>query len=324
MTSGWRSSATGWCSPKYGRRNEYITTPNCTSADTGEHRPEDLRRGAELTDVVEEAGTEDDRCRDDHAEWFGVRREQRLEVGSIAHATTSATPKPMNIASPPTSGSGSVWTVRSFGRYTQPSRRASFRTSGVATKVTAAAINPMRRYEPTSGTVPESTASRSGHAYGREQCRVLGPIVYSRDHVIPRRLVSRPRRRSEPPPIVGRQRSGPSTPTRSSSATAAATGGAAVGRRRTQTQAGVAAAARRRSRPPTGRTHRRRAARRRAHDRPSARCRGSGVATNYVGAAADPAVAPVATGVGGDVDAVAGIRSDLLSVTTPRRTSTRV
>ncbi|MGB3736052.1 MAG: AIM24 family protein [Ilumatobacter sp.] len=40
---------------------------------------------------------------------------------------------------------------------------------------------------------------------------------------------------------------------------------------------------------------------------------GSGVATNYVGAAADPAVAPVATGVGGGVDAVAGIRSDLLS-----------
>ena len=71
---------------------------------------------------------------------------------SSAQAVISATTNPMNIARPPTSGSGSVCTVRSFGRYTQPNRRATRPTTGVTPNVTTAARPPTIRYSATPGT----------------------------------------------------------------------------------------------------------------------------------------------------------------------------
>ena len=62
-----------------------------------------------------------------------------------SQAVPSAATNPTNIASPPTSGSGVWWTVRSLGRYTQPCRLANQMTTGVATNVTTAATAPINR-----------------------------------------------------------------------------------------------------------------------------------------------------------------------------------
>ena len=60
-----------------------------------------------------------------HAERLGVVVEHDVERRRCSHAVASAATNPTNIARPPTSGSGVWWTVRSFGRYTQPRRRAN-------------------------------------------------------------------------------------------------------------------------------------------------------------------------------------------------------
>jgi hypothetical protein len=62
-----------------------------------------------------------------------------------AHAVRKAARKPTIIATPPTCGIGEVCTERALGATTQPRRRATARTIGVATAVTTAAMAPINR-----------------------------------------------------------------------------------------------------------------------------------------------------------------------------------
>src|SRR6478672_4155213 len=67
------------------------------------------------------------------------------------HATAIAARNPRNMATPPTAAVGWVWTRRSSGCTTQPSRSAHSRTSGVAISVTPAATPPTITYAAKSG-----------------------------------------------------------------------------------------------------------------------------------------------------------------------------
>src|SRR6056297_1203719 len=102
--------------------------------------------------------------------------ENSTSNASTDQAVSIAATKPRYIANPPMSGSGLWCTVRSFGRYTQPRRRASIPTNGVVADVTTAATAPISRKEPSSGTMVQPRTASVGRV-GGEPGTELGDVL---------------------------------------------------------------------------------------------------------------------------------------------------
>ena len=86
----------------------------------GDTMPVTLAGADELVDVVEQADTKITIAAEHDAARLGVVGRRAGRTCRAASAAANATMNPTNIAMPPTSGIGSVCTVRSSGRTTQP------------------------------------------------------------------------------------------------------------------------------------------------------------------------------------------------------------